>query len=352
MHRVELLGRYRLLPAAIVTLAAVFGASGSLAYVAAAALPPGCTQSGEVVSCSVTFTSGSNSFTVPAGLTSIHVVAVGGVGGSNLVGTPGGQGASVTGDLSVTGGSTLYAVVGKNGANGGGIGAGSQAPGGFGGGASDVRTAQDDLSTRLLVASGGGGAGGLGFSELPPSLHLLDGSPGAGGDAGGTAGQSSADTDGGGGAGAGGGATSGGAGGLGGNTCIDLVSPPLCGNGGNGATGAAGAGGDGGDESFLSLGPDDLTVAGGGGGGGGGGLFGGGGGGGGGITTGGGGGGGGSNLVPLGGSQSLDTTGVPMVQISYRLVPTSIGQCLHDGWRDFPQFTDLGQCVRFVVSGK
>lgn len=80
MHKIEPFGRCQRLAAVIVTLAAVFGASGSLAVVAEAALPPGCSQSGQLVSCTVTFTSGSNPFAVPAGVTSIHVVAVGGRG--------------------------------------------------------------------------------------------------------------------------------------------------------------------------------------------------------------------------------------------------------------------------------
>ncbi len=91
-----------------------------------------------------------------------------------------------------------------------------------------------------------------------------------------------------------------------------------------------------------------MNAGGGGGGGGGGGWFGGGGGGGGAITAGGGGGGGGSDLVPPGGSQSVDTTGIPIVQISYKLVPTSKEQCKDDGWRNYPQFQNQGECVAFV----
>jgi hypothetical protein len=31
--------------------------------------------------------------------------------------------------------------------------------------------------------------------------------------------------------------------------------------------------------------------------------------------------------------------------------PTSVRQCLHGGWRDYPQFADEASCVRFVTGG-
>ena len=31
--------------------------------------------------------------------------------------------------------------------------------------------------------------------------------------------------------------------------------------------------------------------------------------------------------------------------------PTLVRQCLHGGWRDYPQFTDEASCVRFVTGG-
>jgi hypothetical protein len=33
-------------------------------------------------------------------------------------------------------------------------------------------------------------------------------------------------------------------------------------------------------------------------------------------------------------------------------VPTSIRQCLNGGWRNYPQFRNLGDCVSFVETGK
>jgi hypothetical protein len=293
------------LPVLLVALLAVFA-------VPAAALQPGCSQSGQTVTCA--YTSGSNPFTVPAGVSSIHVAAIGGTGNS-IGGAPffgaGGHGAAVSGDLPVNSGATLYAVVGAGGGAGTGLG-------GFGGGASDVRTSQNGLSSRVLVAAGGGGGGGTGGSGLSGDGHTFDGNGGAGGASGGDAGFGGAPSGGGGGGG-GGSSSNGGAGGAGGSSCNPFVM--VCGAGANGSAGANGFGGDGGaGATFGQSGPPpgQLFISGGDGGGGGGGWFGGGGGGGGGLQTGGGGGGGGSNLVPAGGSQSIDTTEIPLVQISYR----------------------------------
>jgi hypothetical protein len=98
-------------------------------------------------------------FVVPQGVTSVQVVAIGGHGGSNVVGAPGGQGARVTATLSVTPGTTLYVHVGGAGVNGGNSGAA-----GTGGGSSDVRSAPVSAGLapdpRLIVAGAGGGAGG------------------------------------------------------------------------------------------------------------------------------------------------------------------------------------------------
>ena len=63
----------RALPAVITGV----GAFAVLPTGSAAALPPGCNQSGQTVTCTVIYTSGSNPFTVPAGASAIHVVALG-----------------------------------------------------------------------------------------------------------------------------------------------------------------------------------------------------------------------------------------------------------------------------------
>src|SRR6476660_4235478 len=85
-----------------------------------------------------TFTGTEQEFKVPAGVTSVNVVAVG-AKGLNFSSTLDGLGARVQGSIAVTPAHTLYVEVGGEGKkevaafNGGGKGAGG------GGGASDVR---------------------------------------------------------------------------------------------------------------------------------------------------------------------------------------------------------------------
>lgn len=119
-------------------------------------------------------------FTVPTGVHTVHVRAVGGHGGTggNESLINGGFGAVAVADLAVSPGQTLYVEVGLNGGDGtvdvagaggfnggaaGGLGIG-QSPdgaGGGGGGATDVRTRprsdSETLSSRVIVAGGGGG---------------------------------------------------------------------------------------------------------------------------------------------------------------------------------------------------
>lgn len=297
-------------------------ALGVTSHTRAASLPTGCTQSAQTVTC--TYTSGSNPFTVPSGVSSIHVFAVGGMGGASIEcpmpgvctqDVAGGFGAAVSGTLPLSPGTTLYAVVGANG--GGGVAT-------AGGGASDVRTSQSNVSSRVLVAAGGGGAGAPGTIQFGTDV-TISGGGGVGGAAGapGAPGAPASwpSTDAGGGSAAS--STGGGAGGSAGIvTNIGNCSPVCTGDPGTaGAVGTGGLGGRGGDVGE----PGHVSLGGGDGGGGGGGLFGGGGGGGGSPGAGGAGGGGGSNLVPSGGTQRVDTTGVPLVEISYAAVkdPTS-----------------------------
>lgn len=271
-----------------------------------------CAEHPTTIRKEFTYTGGEQKFTVPAGVTSIHVVAVGGSGGHGAgVPVPGGRGAVVAGNLTgLRAGETLYVEVGGNatgacgaidspngfiaavchgGFNGGG---GSSGYGGGGGGASDVRTEPRvdpaSLGTRLMVAAGGGGGGASAGC-----------SPGAG--PGGNAGH---DAEGGcvsPGVAQGGKAGSGSAGGAGGS-----------GTGTRGENGELGVGGDGGKSGTATYSPRY-------GGGGGGGRYGGGGGGA--VLNGygGGGGGGGSNLMPSAGpSPSLAMPGQPpSVTITY-----------------------------------
>ena len=270
-------------------------------------------RAGTTASCAYT-AQGETAFTVPAGVTSLDVVAVGARGtngtvGDGFGGTPGvgGRGARVTGTLDVTPGQALYVEVGATGesapdvcisgrresgpggANGGGAGGLGRCfgyGGGGGGGASDVRTtpAADGGLTglagdpRLLVAGGGGGGGS---SLNNPAGNGGDaGAGGLGAGAGGDCGTSAA-SGGAGGIGAGGGAggalcTAGdpgeagasgvpGNGGIGGN---GFVANTGGGGGGGGGYTGGGGGATGGDYGVAngggagsSFGPADATYA-------------------------------------------------------------------------------------------
>jgi Glycine rich protein len=147
----------------------------------------------------VSFTEvGSQSFTVPAAVTSIHVVAVGGPGGDRGP-VKGGRGATATADLAVTPGQVLGVFVGGAGGSGeeegnlGGFNGGGEGgdlrgvAGGGGGGASDVRTGgPGDLASRLVVAAGGGGAGRL-TAGADAGQSAASSSPSCGGGGAGTA---------------------------------------------------------------------------------------------------------------------------------------------------------------------
>jgi len=124
--------------------------------------------------CTITFlaTGDYYAWTVPSGVTSVTFDLQGAQGGTTVetyAPALGGKGGRVTGTLTVTPASTYYIYVGGQpsassstaGFNGGGL-AGVSASGtraGSGGGATDIRTAIGTLSSRLVVAGGGGGAG-------------------------------------------------------------------------------------------------------------------------------------------------------------------------------------------------
>jgi Glycine rich protein len=163
--------------------------------VACAALAASAAPASAATTQAFAFTGTEQTFTVPTGVTSLHVVAVGAKGGNGSdesakkLGGPGGLGASVEADLPVTPGQVLYVEVGGTGANGSAGGAGGfngggasndgvfKLPGGGGGGATDIRSCSrvaltcagvlDTLSSRLLIAAGGGGGGSLGRNEQP-----------------------------------------------------------------------------------------------------------------------------------------------------------------------------------------
>jgi hypothetical protein len=247
----------------------------------------------QATTTSLEFTGEEQTFRVPGGVHSIHVVAIGGSGGASELLVPGGAAAQVTGDISVTPGQTLYIEVGgrgQDGASGGAGGFNGGATGGAGGGgASDIRTSPfaDGLTPdhRLIVAAGGGGGGGSGPTGI--------------GGTGGAAGENGTTGEGG---NEGGGAGTAVLGGFGGSGC-NL----------SGLEGQLGTGGIGGSSESGSPG-----------GGGGGGYYGGGGGGGS-CIAGSGGGGGGSSLIPVGGIAALASlAAAPEVQLTYTLVPPTI----------------------------
>ncbi|HWJ10958.1 MAG TPA: choice-of-anchor D domain-containing protein [Nocardioides sp.] len=282
----------------VLGLAAAAGPAALAPGPASAALPEECLTTGVTVTCTFTPTRGLTSFTlaVPNAVTSITVHAVGGRGGSNAAGTPGGRPASVDTIIPTADGDT-FAIQFRN--DGGAAATGA----GRGGGSTTVHRLGGPV---LVQAAGGGGSG-----------RSPGGSGAPGGDAGaaGQPGLASANDPYGTPSGGGGGATptAGGSGGTAGaaSDCFGVL------HGAPGAPGGAGAGGAGGNSEY-------------GGGGGGGGRFGGGGGGGG-ITgcssivaTAGAGGGGGSSTVPAsGGNVGISSTESTVARIIFTLRPRS-----------------------------
>ncbi|HET7029143.1 MAG TPA: choice-of-anchor D domain-containing protein [Candidatus Limnocylindrales bacterium] len=318
----------RTFAAVLMSLATVLSTAAAPA-VALAAISPACPQVATTVTC--TYLSGSHVLTIPAGVTTVHVLAVGGHGGQNgWNGVEGntnsvvGHGAMVTADLAVTPGSTLRAVVGGNGtmygagttgagANGGGAGSTNFSPcsAGGGGGASDIRL-DASLASRVLVAGGGGGAGCDGRQIISGGTDL---STAVGGDAGadgrprppsdvsyGSGGQAGCPVDATTGCGAGGAAgsdtdLSGGDVLAGGDGALGQGGDAVFGysaSGGGGGGGYSGGGAGGGDGCDLNPGAGPAC-----------------------LIRPGAGGGGGSSLVPAGGSLALDTTGIPEIVITF-----------------------------------
>ena len=113
---------------------------------------PLAAQSGHTQTFNIT-DAAAQSFTVPAGVTSLGVDVVG-ASGTTVPPSLAGAGGRVQAILPVTPGETLTIMVaGSGGSNSGGAGG---FPGGFpGGGASDIRR-----GSTLLIVAGGGGAGG------------------------------------------------------------------------------------------------------------------------------------------------------------------------------------------------
>jgi hypothetical protein len=267
------------------------------------------------------FTGAMQSFVVPADVTGIHVVAIGGRGGTGFLAPAGGFGAVATADITVTPGQQLVVAVGGN---GGDAARGVGGAAGFNGGAQG--------GTMGDAASGKGGGAGGGMSAVYPPEGLLLGwviAGGGGGSGGGPLG-------GGGGTGSADDGRNGSAGGLGGGT--NGIGYPGGNRGGGGTATGGGVGGalNGANAGTFVAGGVGQTATyfnpHGAGGGGGGGVFGGGGGGEAPLSgDDGGGGGAGSSSIAIGratnGSYSQDTTGTPSITLTYDvpLTPAATG---------------------------
>ena len=100
------------------------------------------------------YTGAVETWTVPAGVTSLTIKAEGAQGGSTPSSEPGGLGAVMTGTFTVTPGATLNILVGQQ----GGMGSSSN-----GGGGSFVT----DAGNNPLIVAGGGGGITFGITPLP-----------------------------------------------------------------------------------------------------------------------------------------------------------------------------------------
>lgn len=213
-------------------------------------------------------TAGTHYFTVPAGVTSVYLTAIGARGGV-CYGATGGRGASVGAIIPVTPGDQLRAQVGgaggggagvcpaagggPGGTGGGGAGgagtAGGSAVGGAGGGGGTVVGRGAGFSELLMVAGGGGGAayqrnGGDAASAGMDGDVAGSGGGGATQVAGGGAGVPNGAAAG---AGFAGSSLTGGAGGTG-----EAAAMPAAGGGGGGGGGYFGGGGGGGASRAFS----------------------------------------------------------------------------------------------------
>jgi len=213
------------------------------------------------------YTGSSQSFIVPAGVTTMTIEAIGAQGGNTTegIGGTGGMGASMKGTFNVTPGNTLTIGVG------GQPSSFSSNGGGGGGGSSGVKNG----TTVLIVAGGGGGGGYYSNSNSHPNTSNAVTTT-SGQNVYGCSGGSSLVSSGG---------TGGSGGGAGTNPCGDWPKGSggagVSGNGGTGDSGSGGSSsGAGGSAGYGSAGGYGLTGGGGGsyGGGGGGGYSGGGGG--------------------------------------------------------------------------
>ena len=258
----------RAVAGALAVLGCVLAAGAGPAGASTTACPAPVVVTG-VATVTCAYTGDEQTFTVPAGVTSITIHASGAQGGSGFNGGgAGANGGSVTATITVTPGESLAIFVGGQGGNGGrnsagaagfnggGVGTSAFLSGGGGGGASDVRQGGNALANRVVVAGGGGGGGGAGGG-------------GAGGAGGSTTGAAGATGAGGGSGGGGGTQAAGGAAGAAGTGASTAATAGTSGTGGNGGATLGGAGGGGGGAGYFGGGGgggDQVSASGGGGG--------------------------------------------------------------------------------------
>ena len=127
---------------------------------------------------SYAYSPGYQSFTVPTGVTSLHVEVDGGSGADgqgSYGGGPGAQGAKVVGDLNVTPGQALTLWVGGAGQSGGGSGNGNPSHNDFQGGSGGSGNGT------LFGAGNGGGGGAASYIAEGAPVVLAGGGGGGGG---------------------------------------------------------------------------------------------------------------------------------------------------------------------------
>jgi hypothetical protein len=145
------------------------------------------------------YTGTIQTYTVPAGVTAVTIVAKGAQGGGNISG-PGGKGASVQGDFAVNPGDVLRVLVGQMPVNTAGYWVGSY-PNAYyyyynynGGGGGGSFVWNQTTGNTLYIAAGGGGGNAAYSSSGSPGSSTATPTPGlgAGSGAGGTAGNGGA----------------------------------------------------------------------------------------------------------------------------------------------------------------
>lgn len=131
-------------------------------------------------------TFGAHSWTVPEGVSSIEILAIGGDGGNRSTGVEvwGGSGAQMTASFTVSEGDVLDIYVGEYGTNNIGFETGGTNSGGGGGGTAVIL----NQSEVLIVAAGGGGAsvdhaggGGQANTDSTPGAGASNGNVAGGG---------------------------------------------------------------------------------------------------------------------------------------------------------------------------